>query len=51
MIESFSHLEQIAGERDLADVFLESDEQDHAVPGDQILEALRRPARGDARLY
>lgn len=42
MIESFSHLEQIAAGRDLADVFLESDEQEHAVPGDQILEALRR---------
>src|ERR1700692_3537255 len=42
MIESFAHLEQIALDRDLADVFLESDEQEHAVPGDQILEALRR---------
>src|ERR1044072_2257369 len=42
MIESFSHLEQLAAGRDLADGFLESDEQEHAVPGDQILEALRR---------
>jgi len=42
MIESFSHLEQLAAGRDLADVFLESDEQEHAVPADQILEALRR---------
>src|SRR5437588_8571769 len=42
MIESFAHLEQLAAGRDLADVFLESDEQEHAVPGDQILEALRR---------
>lgn len=42
MIESFKHLEQIAGERDLAEVFLESDEQEHAVPADQIVEALRK---------
>jgi L-serine dehydratase len=42
MIESFAHLEQLAADRDLADVFLESDEQEHAVPADQILEALRR---------
>ncbi len=42
MIESFKHLEQIAGERDLAEVFLESDEQEHAVPAEQILEALRK---------
>src|SRR6266851_2168945 len=41
MIESFAHLQQIALDRDLADVFLESDAQEHAVPGDQILEALR----------
>ncbi|HSP34882.1 MAG TPA: L-serine ammonia-lyase, iron-sulfur-dependent, subunit alpha [Thermoanaerobaculia bacterium] len=42
MIESFTQLEQIAEGRDLADVFLESDEQEHAVPAEQILEALRR---------
>jgi L-serine dehydratase len=42
MIESFAHLEQLAAGRDLADVFLESDAQEHAVPGDQILEALTR---------
>jgi L-serine dehydratase len=42
MIESFSHLEQIAADRDLSEVFLESDAQEHAVPADQILEALRR---------
>jgi L-serine dehydratase len=42
MIESFAHLEQVAADRDLADVFLESDAQEHAVPGDQILEALTR---------
>src|SRR2546428_14005376 len=42
MIESFKELEQLAGDRDLAEVFLETDEQEHGIPGDQILEALRR---------
>ena len=42
MIESFKQLEQIAKDRDLAEVFLETDEQEHAVPRDQILEALRK---------
>src|SRR5216110_352767 len=42
MIESFKHLEQLAADRDLANVFLETDEQEHAVPGEQILEALRK---------
>src|SRR5207244_4875717 len=42
MIESFKQLEQIAKDRDLADVFLETDEQEHALPRDQILEALRK---------
>jgi L-serine dehydratase len=42
MIESFKHLEELAHARDLAEVFLETDEQEHAVPGDQILEALRK---------
>ena len=42
MIESFKQLEAIAGDRDLAEVFLEADEQEHAVPGVQILEALRK---------
>ena len=42
MIESFKHLEQLAEGRDLADVFLETDEAEHAVPAEQILEALRR---------
>jgi len=42
MIESFAHLEKLAAGRDLADVFLESDAQEHAVPADQILEALTR---------
>jgi len=42
MIESFKQLEEIARDRDLADVFLESDEQEHAVPAEDILEALRK---------
>src|SRR5258708_4479557 len=42
MIESFKQLDQIAKDRDLADVFLESDEQEHGVPRDQILEALTK---------
>ena len=42
MIESFAHLEKLAADRDLADVFLEADEQEHAVPAEMILEALRK---------
>lgn len=42
MIESFKQLEEIAANRDLAEVFLESDEQEHAIPAAQILEALRK---------
>ena len=42
MIESFKHLEELARDRDLAAVFLETDEQEHGIPGDQILEALRK---------
>ena len=42
MIESFKQLEEVAKDRDLAEVFLETDEQVHGVPGDQILEALRK---------
>ena len=42
MIESFAQLEQISADRDLADVFLETDEQEHAVPAEQIVEALRK---------
>ncbi|HSP13493.1 MAG TPA: L-serine ammonia-lyase, iron-sulfur-dependent, subunit alpha [Thermoanaerobaculia bacterium] len=42
MIESFAQLEQLAATGDIADVFLEADEQEHAVPADQILEALRK---------
>ncbi len=42
MIESFKQLGQLGRDRDLAEVFLESDVQEHAVPADQILEALTR---------
>lgn len=42
MIESFKHLEELAADRDLADVFLESDEREHAVPAEDILEALTK---------
>src|SRR5204862_3301524 len=42
MIESFKQLEEIAADRDLAEVFLESDEQEHAVPRADILEALSK---------
>ena len=42
MIESFAQLETIAKDRDLADVFLETDEEEHGIPGEQILEALRK---------
>lgn len=42
MIESFKHLDELARDRDLSDVFLENDEQVHAVPREDILEALRK---------
>jgi L-serine dehydratase len=42
MIESFKHLEQLATDRDLAEVFLETDAEEHAVPAEDILEALRK---------
>jgi L-serine dehydratase len=42
MIESFKHLEELAGDRDLADVFLETDAEEHAVPAADILEALSK---------
>jgi L-serine dehydratase len=42
MIENFAQLEQIAANRDLAAVFLETDEQEHGIPRDQIVEALRK---------
>ena len=38
MIESFKQLEEVGRDRDLAEVFLESDVQEHAVPADQILD-------------
>jgi L-serine dehydratase len=42
MIESFKHLEELAKDRDVADVFLETDAEEHAVPAADILEALRK---------
>jgi L-serine dehydratase len=42
MIESFAKLAEVARDRDLADVFLEVDEQEHGVPKEDILEALRK---------
>lgn len=42
MIESFKQLEELSRDRDIAEVFLESDEQEHAVPAEMILEALRK---------
>ena len=42
MIETFAHLEKLGADRDLAEVFLEADEQEHAVPAADILEALRK---------
>jgi len=42
MIESFAQLEELGRDRDLAELFLETDEQEHGVPREQILEALRK---------
>jgi L-serine dehydratase len=42
MIESFKQLGELGRDRDLAEVFLESDVQEHAVPADQIIEALTK---------
>jgi L-serine dehydratase len=42
MIESFQQLEEAGANRDLAEVFLEVDEQEHGIPAEQILAALRR---------
>lgn len=42
VIESFKQLEELAADRDLADVFLEGDEQEHGIPPEQILAALRK---------
>ena len=42
MIESFKQLEESGRGRDLAEVFLEVDEQEHGIPGEQILSALRK---------
>lgn len=42
MIESFKHLEELARDRDLADVFLETDAEEHGVPAADIVEALTK---------
>lgn len=42
MIESFQHLVQTGQDRDLAEVFLESDEREFAVPAEQIINSLAR---------
>jgi len=42
MIESFKQLAEAGRHRDLAEVFLEVDEQEHAIPAAEILEALRK---------
>jgi L-serine dehydratase len=42
MIESFAQLEEIAKDRDLADVFLQTDAEEHGITGEQILEALQK---------
>src|SRR5438094_2996638 len=42
MIESFKHLEEAGRDRDLADVFLETDAQEHGVPAADILAALSK---------
>jgi len=42
MIESFKHLEELTQDRDLAEVFLETDAEEHGVPAEDILEALRK---------
>jgi len=42
MIESFKQLGELARGRDLADVFLESDAQEHGVPAEHIIEALTK---------
>src|SRR5437016_12296454 len=42
MIESFKHLEEVGAQRDLADVFLEVDAQEHGVPDEEIVATLRK---------
>lgn len=42
MIDSFAHLEQLGLDRDLADVFLETDEEEHGVSREEILTTLER---------
>jgi len=43
MIESFAQLEEIAANRDLAEVFLESDEQEHAIPAERCARFVEGP--------
>ncbi|HVT44911.1 MAG TPA: L-serine ammonia-lyase, iron-sulfur-dependent, subunit alpha [Thermoanaerobaculia bacterium] len=42
MIESFRQLEEVARERDLADVFLQSDSEEYGFPPDQIVGSLAK---------
>jgi L-serine dehydratase len=42
MIESFKHLEELSQDHDLAEVFLATDAEEHGVPAEDILEALRK---------
>lgn len=42
MIETFEELEEIAGDRDIADVFLKADEEEQGVEVPVILDTLRR---------
>ncbi len=42
MIESFKQLEELAKDRDVAEVFLSVDEEEHGIPAEQIVEALTR---------
>lgn len=42
MIESFKQLEELAKDKDIVDVFLSTDEEEHGVPAADIVEALRR---------
>jgi L-serine dehydratase len=42
MIETFARLELLGADRDLADVFLEADVEEHGFPAQQILDSLAR---------
>lgn len=41
MIETFAQLKELAGDRDLAEVFLEADEEEHGISKQEILDSLR----------